>query len=137
MNVRILVGAGAATVLAVLVALPLDAAISEAECARIFGGCTASNKSNCATATTGSEACSNCTVRYYKCDNSHSDEACTALTNTAAADCVSCGTCSESCGGTERDYATSSDCTGTFTTQSCSKSWTDAQEGTCNVPCKS
>ena len=118
--------------LAYLVPSPSGAALSREQSARVAGGCTVSNYSACAQKVTGSEECSMCVGRAWQCDNSHSGYRCTSFTGTP---CKSCGTCSQDCGGTMRKYGEFTDCTGTFTTDSCTNQWTDAQESTCSNNC--
>jgi len=118
--------------LAYLVQSPSGTVLSQEQSARVTGGCTVTNYSACAQKVTGGEECSMCVGRAWKCDNSHTGYRCTAFTGSP---CKSCGTCMEACGGTKRYYGEFTDCSGTFTTGSCTNSWTDAQESTCDNNC--
>jgi hypothetical protein len=103
-------------------------------CTRVSGGCTVTSFSACANAVlTEEDPCAKCSG-HIDCDSSHTSEACSPLYNTAAADCISCGTCNEHCGGNSR-YWSQTGCKGTFTTSTCVKDWKDAQNSTCSVAC--
>lgn len=120
----------------VLLGPPAGLVLSPKDCVGVSGGCTAENKSPCANAVIVAEKyCEQCYNTQRQCDNAHADERCTSLYNTSAEDCISCGTCSEPCGGVQRTYNIYSDCKGTFTTTSCGENWTDAQNGTCLQAC--
>jgi hypothetical protein len=139
MNRRFAVGIGAAAV-AALAALPMQQGtrLSVAESQRVAGGCTAAAKVACrqaALAAAPNEACSVCDFANRKCLNSHANQVCNVLSGTAAEDCISCGTCTEPCGG-NREKWTAANCTGSvMETSECNQDWTDAQNGTCSQAC--
>lgn len=98
------------------------------------GGCFAQNFANCANAVnTTTDACAEC-LQQIKCDSSGIDQACSTIYDRSPEDCISCGTCDNGCGGNELEYS-GANCTGTFRTSECTRTWVDAQNGGCNVPC--
>ena len=139
---RVFVLLSCCAVIALLVGAPSGVMLSREECGHVSGGQGAcdvdeGDKAPCGQAKVGTAKCSDCQAGHIECVAATVSEHCETVYNTAPEDCISCGTCQNRCGGTARYYlGTPEDCdTSTWTTESCTQQWTDAQNGDCAVAC--